>query len=83
MASVSPFVVANEVSLAGLTASTTGVTAGAIGSADWRPVYGRNQRDSHREKENGPRSGPSFFEMVEVARIELASGSPLQSGLHA
>jgi len=38
---------------------------------------------SERGKENGPGSGPSFVEVVEVARIELASGSPLQSGLHA
>ena len=34
-------------------------------------------------KENGPTRRPSFFSLVEVARIELASGSAPQSGLHA
>ncbi len=35
------------------------------------------------DKKNGRSQRPSFGQMVEVARIELASGSPLQSGLHA
>ena len=36
-----------------------------------------------RRQENGPARGPLFFGLVEVARIELASGSAPQSGLHA
>jgi hypothetical protein len=36
-----------------------------------------------QHKKNGPTRGPSFLVMVEVARIELASGSVPQSGLHA
>ena len=34
-------------------------------------------------KKNGLTRRPSFLGLVEVARIELASGSTLQSGLHA
>ena len=34
-------------------------------------------------KEKRPARGRSFLLMVEVARIELASGSASQSGLHA
>jgi len=36
-----------------------------------------------RTKKNGATRAPSVLLLVEVARIELASGSTPQSGLHA
>jgi len=35
------------------------------------------------QKETAPLGGRSLLRLVEVARIELASGSTRQSGLHA